>query len=58
MIKIFVQKDHHELEAQINDWLTDNSIIIISLSHSICNIDESIFHSIIINYKFDDTKPC
>ena len=34
--KIFVQKDHRELENTINNWISSSPISIIDISHSIC----------------------
>ncbi len=58
MIKIFVQRDHHELEAQVNDWICSNSVTILDISHSVCISEEEILHSIMIRYKSDDSKLC
>lgn len=58
MIKIFVHKDHHELEDQINKWLSTDNITIIFISHSICSLDDDIIHSIIINYTTKVSNPC
>lgn len=58
MIKIFVQRDHHELEAQINNWICSNSIEIVNMFHSVCTLDDEIIHSIVINYKSEDSRPC
>lgn len=58
MVKIFVQRDHHELEEQVNNWICSNSVEILNVFHSICTLDDEIIHSMVISYKSDASKPC
>ncbi len=58
MIKIFVQQNHHELEAQVNQWLSTQTISVLSISYSVCTLNEEIAHSVLINYIPVDSKPC
>lgn len=58
MIKIFVQRDHHELENKINTWISRNSFKIKDISYSTCTSDDTIIHSIIIIYDEDNSRPC
>ncbi len=58
MVKIFVRKEHRELEVQINNWICSNSIKIVNFSHSTCVFEDEIVHSVLINYESDDSRPC
>ncbi len=58
MIKIFVQRDHHELENQMNDWFSSNRISFYNISYSAFSMDEDVIHSVIIYYELKDSNPC
>lgn len=58
MIKIFVQKNHRDLETQVNNWISSNQATILSISHSLSTLDNELVHTIIIFYKLEFNKPC
>lgn len=48
MIKMFVHKDHHELESIINNWIKKYNISIIDIKYTTIILDGEIVHSILI----------